>query len=245
MSAPERDRDGVLHDSEATLRQVEEVLEGLGGESSLEQFDRQITEIEDAPTGLQDLVSILVSTYGEIMRTIDSLRSSRGLLEQAAVDRLQRTNAKIAEVSSATEVAATDMLDGLDRALVLIDRLEEDEKGASEERADRDALRNELRDELHLLMNLLQFQDITSQQLGYASGVLADIENRMVRLAKVFDVRGFSGAPGADFEEASAAPVRAQLEAQDSAHCDPEASTLNAGGRQAVADAIFTGPSEG
>ena len=50
------------------------------------------------------------------MNVIDSLRKSRGLLEQAAMERLKSTHERLAEVSSATEMAATGMLDGLDRA---------------------------------------------------------------------------------------------------------------------------------
>jgi chemotaxis regulatin CheY-phosphate phosphatase CheZ len=235
---------GHLAESQATLRQVEDVLDDFGGSNKpLDEVDRVITQLEGRPTGLKELVGILMRTYTEIMEVIESLRRSRGLLEEAAMERLKNTHEKLAEVSSATEVAATGMLDGLDRALVLVDHLE----GASDEESEADSsngYRNELRDELHMLMNLLQFQDITSQQLGYASTVLSDIEDRMVRLADVFDLREF-GLEGVSEGlmaeiEGSAAPV-AEAE-EDHGTCDPEASTLNAEGRQALADEIFTVP---
>lgn len=246
MGAPVRARRGeVLEDSKAMLRQVEGVLTDLGSEGPLGAVDRVLNDLERRPAGLKELVQILVRTYTEIMEVIDSLRRSRGLLEQAAMERLQSTHAKLAEVSSATEMAATGMLDGLDRALVLVDHLET--TTSSDEVGDAGVeLRGELRDELHQLIGLLQFQDITAQQLGYASGVLQDIEERMVRLSEVFDLRGMGleemTGLAEDVEPHAAALdeiADADVAAESHITCDPEASTLNADSRQALADSIF------
>ena len=64
------------------------------------------------------------------MNIVSSLRESRGLLEKQAMERLSSTHQRLAEVSSATEMAATGMLDGLDRSLVLVDHLEAEDEGA-------------------------------------------------------------------------------------------------------------------
>lgn len=246
MSAGEEVRRGaVLSDSEATLRQVEDVLNDLDGDVQFAEVDRVITDLEERPAGLRELVKVLVRTYSEITEVIDSLRKSRGLLEQAAMERLKSTHQKLAEVSTATEMAATGMLDGLDRALVLVDHLESASVSDDTE-AQTTSLRGELRDELHQLINLLQFQDITAQQLGYASGVLLDIEERMVRLSQVFDLRGLGleelAAVGVDPDAVDGSNVPAEGAGADAASqviCDPQASTLNAEGRQALADSIF------
>lgn len=241
MGAPAKDRDELLLESEETLRQVRSVLDDLGtkADDGFGEVDRMVADLEDRPSSLQDLMRVLTRTYAEIVEVIDSLRKSRGLLEQAAMERLQRTHAKLAEVTSATEVAAVGMLDGLDRALVLVDQLEaadqHDEPESGGEPEKKTELRSELREELHQLMNLLQFQDITAQQLGYASGVLLDIEERMVRLAKVFDLRGLG------FEEDDPAEKRDHCHVEQAkGTCDPEASTFEADTRQALADEIFT-----
>lgn len=238
MAGETRVPTGDLGDAEATLRQVEGVLSDFERRSDhLERVDHVIDSLEARPTGLKELVSILVKTYSEIMGVIDSLRASRGLLEQAAMERLKTTHQKLAEVSSATEVAATGMLDGLDRALALVDHIEAESSGTDEAAGHRD----ELREELHTLMNLLQFQDITAQQLGYASSVLQDIEDRMVRLSEVFDL---SDAGLADlsfsFDEAVADGSESASEEEVEVTCDPDASTLDAEGRQALVDEIFT-----
>lgn len=242
MSAPS-DRPGLaLHDSEATLRQVESALDEFSGAGGRLSFEEMVTDLEGHPAGLRDLVKLLIGTYTEIMAVIESLRQSRGLLEQAAMDRLKSTHEKLAEVSSATELAAAGMLDGLDRALGLVDDLAADESGDSSPPAggERTETADRLREELHQIMNLLQFQDITSQQLGYASGVLMDIEERMVRLVRVFDLQkvGMDELRDALGEERADGAPRTQ----DPETCDPDASTLGAEERQALADEVFTSP---
>jgi hypothetical protein len=227
-------RSGLLSDSEATLRQVRGVLGEFASsvEDRFADVDRALEGLDERPVGLAELVKVLVTTYSEIMEVIESLRQSRGLLEQASMERLKGTHVRLAEVSSATEVAATGMLDGLDRALGLVDALD----GASDGDADGPAAtRAELRQELHQIMDLLQFQDITSQQLGYASGVLHDVEQRMIQLSQLFDAG--IGLAGLGLDDSENLPDERLAET-----CDPGASTLNAEGRQALADEIFTGP---
>lgn len=79
---------------------------------------------------------------------------------------------KLSAVTAATEKAATGMLDGLDRAIAVVAELEAEagENGDLERRARYTALR----EELYGVMNLLQFQDVTSQQLQYAASVLRE-----------------------------------------------------------------------
>ena len=238
MSAGAARRKEVYSDSEATLRQVQGVLSELGPTSApgADKVDRVVSGLEGRNHGLRDLVEILMTTYEEIMNVIESLRKSRGLLEQAAMERLKSTHERLAEVSSATEMAATGMLDGLDRALVLVDHMES--AASAEESASESAdLRNNLRDELHALMNLLQFQDITAQQLGYAGGVLLDIEERMEELARVFDLRGLGTEEEPETEMEM--ETKACRVAQATTTCDPAASHFGAEGRQALADEIF------
>lgn len=243
MSADPAKRRGVLSDSEATLRQVQSVLYDIGATDPItaEKLERVVGELRQRPTGLRDVVQILLNVYAEIINVIDSLRRSRGLLEQAAMERLKSTHEKLAEVSSATEMAATGMLDGLDRALSLVDRMDGSAgTDGSDGSADGGELRGELRDELHSLINLLQFQDITAQQLGYAGSVLADTEERMLQLARIFDLRGVGID---DFDEVEDDAPRAESRTvQAERTCDPEASHFDSDSRQALADEIFTSP---
>ena len=232
MSTEQGVREALLDDSEATLRQVKGVLSdfaGHGTDSSQDVGGNGI-DLADPPEGLEDLVKMLVTTYSEIMEVIEALRQSRGLLEEQSMERLQQTHGKLVEVSSATEVAATGIMDGIDRALTLVDELEPD---AEESESDGAEAREQLRQELHQIMDLLQFQDITSQQLGYASSVLFDIEKRIVQVSELFNSR--IGLAGLELSSDAAAQELSET-------CDPNASTLDAEERQALADEIFTTP---
>ncbi len=172
---------------------------------------------------LAELPEMLMRAYTEVCGVLNNLRSSRDALQQATVERLQHTSSKLQEVTSATEVAATSILDGLDRAVALVDKLDALDSSGSTEAAD---VRNELRDELFLAQGGLQFQDITAQQLSYASSMLAEMEKRMLGLAKALD------------PAATSRPILSTADSQNLAY-DPGATVEKAEIRQALADSIF------
>ena len=222
----------LLYDSEAALRLVDSAIEDLRtlprttGTVAERTANGNVRDILSS-SGSLDLVGlsqILAQSYGEIVKVLGSLRESRTVLERTAVEKLHHTHDKLREVSNATQVAATDILDGLDRAVALVDDMDSKAKDGD---ADRGAdLRNRLREELFSLMGCMQFQDITTQQLTYASSVLTEIESRLSQLATILDPTGLQVAalaPG------SSGPVT----------FDAMASMDNAESRQAVADQIF------
>ena len=219
----------LLYDSETTLRLVDNVID------ELQVMEDQVTRSEDrvrvlaqsvdtAHAGITDLPAILLRAYGEIQNVLDSLRQSRNVLERTTVEKIHHMHDKLREVTSATEVAATDILDGLDRALLLVDRLE----GEEAPEGDRAEAIGDLRNELFSVMGCLQFQDITSQQLSYASSVLGDMESRLAQLAAIFDPAKFGMQP-----------VEPRLETNGPVAFDPAATTRDAETRQALVDEIF------
>lgn len=229
----------LLYDSEASLRLVDNELdalrqftEGVGGPAPASQQPAAAASPEalaaTTPTSSLALVpGILQRANAEIVNVLEGLRECRSALETATTDKLQITHEKIREVTSATETAATGILDGLDRAQTLIDDLdaEAEQCGSSSEKARE--LRNLLRDEIFMMTGHLQFQDITTQQLSYAASVLVDMEGRLSEIARLFDPRRY-GAP-----ELPAEP-RLTLAA-----FTPDATITNAEERQAIADAVF------
>lgn len=232
----------ALADSEATLRQAEAVLMDLDGTSPELPNENGVPEggTPVSASGFRDFIRTLVRTYEEMAGVIDVLRASRGLLEQAASHRLKETHESLAEVSSATETAATGILDSLDRALELVDLLDPGASGEAEEPADPGDHTSKLRDELHQIMDIVQFQDITAQRLGHAGGVLQDIEARLIALSKFFDVRDLGLEDLAAVGKAIAEPRHMEEKGALELLNDPGASTLNAEARQNLADEVFT-----
>lgn len=233
---PER----LLYDLQVTFRLIDDLLEELDARDDgfdEDKIQEMLRELSQRPARLAKLPDVVIHTYREIHRALANLRQGRDELRQIAVDRLPDTHAKLQEVSSATELAATDMLDRLDRALTLVQKLESDEEGA--DATDDEALA-ELKHELHNLISALQFQDITTQQLRHASEMLRQTEDRLARLAALF------GEPGAEEAMREAGNAGEAGDGQDdgdgpseSDSYDPGATMLDSDGRQAVADEIF------
>ncbi|MEO8621163.1 MAG: hypothetical protein ABI625_08860, partial [bacterium] len=166
--------------------------------------------------------------YAEITGILDRLRESRGILEHAAVERLMHMNDKLKEVSAATETAATDILNGLDRSASMMDEL--DALADQPEHSKRSAeIRHSVRDELFGLMVHLQFQDITAQQLAFASSIIQEMEGRLAHIVQAFDPKAFDATMNFAPLPSEPGPVS----------FDPHATTTNATDRQVVADRIF------
>ena len=217
-----RHAEDALYDSEAALRQVE------GAILDLAAFDPVVPPLQSPapvhpPENVGSLASALIKGYDEVLVVLDKLRRSREALQQSSVERLKGTNDKLQEVSSVTELAATDILDGLDRATAMIDQLDVLPPNAVDQAK---SIRTSLRDELFAVMGHLQFQDITSQQLSSSSAVIADMEVRLAQLAVILTPAQAHGA------------MRQFGQHQHSGKFDPDATTTQREARQAVADEL-------
>jgi chemotaxis regulatin CheY-phosphate phosphatase CheZ len=211
----------VLYESEAALRLVDNQLSELRQSPPPEPLHRQ--------PGLADLPGILERANTQILNVLSRLRETRAALQSSAMEKIQATHDKIREVTSATEDAAINIMDACDRASQIVDELDGIDAQPEPDRAKAGELRGTLRDEIFLMMGALQFQDITTQQLNHASAVLVEMEARLLDVAKLFDVNpDFHAITG----HAHSAP--------DAQTYDPNATTHNAEGRQALADEIFT-----
>lgn len=207
----------VLYDSETILRLVDREIEDLHEAAS-----------DDAVPAhpLAVMLAVMQRANSEIAQVLSTLHDSREALQGVALQQILASTAKLHEVSSATEVAACRILDGLERAHRLVDRLDDIEGPGSGGDAELEAaaVRDSLRDELFAMMGSLQFQDITSQQLGHVSQMLHDVERRLNATSSLLhggctDAVVIAGEPAPTYSES--------------------ASTRSARDRQAAADTIF------
>jgi chemotaxis regulatin CheY-phosphate phosphatase CheZ len=214
----------LLFDSEASLRLVDSAIVELKPDTA-ESGAPEAGLVVGGNDTFARLPQTLLRAYTEIEAILERLRVSRNVLEQASMDKLAHMHSKLREVTSATETAATDILNGLDRSVAMVDEL--DQLAEMPDSAARAAeVRSTMRDELFGLMNHLQFQDITTQQLAYASSVIMEMEDRLAQLVKLFDPSTISGA-------------MARSEAPLGTAFDPNASNVDSADRQALADSLF------
>lgn len=223
----------LLYDSEASLRLVDNAINELsvvGAE--LDRDARGLLEhVTAQPGGFNDLSRMLLTAYVQTMDILTKLSESRGVLEQAAIERLQHMDGKLHEVSSATEVATTDILDGLGRAVELVDKMCGAQSGEPNEQ-----LAASLREELYGAMVHLQFQDITTQQLNHLSHLMLDMRERLTQVVAIFAPYAAAlTAPGG----ARVAPDATLVDAATVGAFDPNATVAPSADRQAVADEIF------
>jgi hypothetical protein len=216
----------VLYESEAALRLVDHELTGMHDVRDTAEPPARVIPM----LSLSELPQILEQANAQILNVLSRLRESRAALQTTALEKLATTHEKIREVTSATEDAAINIMDACDRATQMVDELDTIDADATPDRERAGGIRANLRDELFLMMGALQFQDITSQQLSHASAVLVEMESRLLDVAKLFDhnadhVKLMSEGPNGPPDEAT---------------YDPNATTLNAETRQALADEIFT-----
>lgn len=202
----------VLYDSETVLRLV----------------DSELDELRDDPVDahpLAVLLTVLQRVNGEIANVLRVMHLGREALRDVPLQELRESTTKLRDVVAATEAAATSIMDGLDRAQGMVDRLDALAEAAnSDGDVEAAAVRNQLRDELFAIMGSLQFQDITSQQIGHVEQMLADVDRRLRGTAallegSVADAAGLTGAPIVAFAES--------------------ASTRDVNERQATADALL------
>lgn len=210
----------VLHATDTALRLVNQALGDLG----IDPMGRASGGVVASEATLRQLAAMVVHANGEVTALLELMRSSRAILDQTRRAHLHQLQAKFAAVTATTETAAVAMLDGLERALAIVATLERDAVTVENEGEPLSALR----DELYGVINLLQFHDITSQQLGYAASVIGQTEHRLEELATIFTPVLVGGADDLVGDGERASP----------AHLDPNALS-DKRESQAFADALF------
>jgi len=214
MRPPEQ----LLYDSEASLRLVDQAIEELDASGAELDVDSHgfLVHVMAQPGGFAELSRTLLRAYAETFTIVQRIRESCDMADSDA-DRLQQMHGRLREVSTATENASNGILDSVNRAIGLVERLE----GASD--ADRNQLITQLKEELNGVPNHLQFQDIAAQQLGSIATLLSEMRKRIAQIAGMFAAPQGMPAKGdhAPFDHNAAAAVGA------------------AAAGQAVADEIF------
>lgn len=166
----------LLYESEATLRLVDSLLDELraaepafdAGTTGMHRLQlRPELSLED----FSDLPDRLATAAAQARALLEALARSRNVLERTSLEKLPRDREEYHEAPSAVEVRG-----GLERALLLVDRLDA-ERGAA-------PVQQLLRDEILDMLEGVRAQEVTEQQLSYAASVLRDTELQLSTLVQ-------------------------------------------------------------
>lgn len=169
----------LLYESEATLRLVDALLDELEVAEPL---------LRDGPVGMHtlqldagpaaqeaaELPDLLSAAAAQARAVLSALTRSRGVLERAATS--DADDARENPDEGRVAPTAVELRSGLERALLLVDRLEA-ESGPS-------GVKYLLRDEILEMLEGVRVQEITEQQLSYASSVLRETETQLSALVQ-------------------------------------------------------------
>jgi hypothetical protein len=120
--------------------------------------------LRDCLPSLKRLLRFAAETVPALVRVV-------GLADQGTTD-LVRASDTLQEIRRSTEAAVSEIFSVIDRVDSLLGRAAEEDGGDGQT---RQAL-SEARDELALIMNALQFQDITAQQIEATKSLLAQLQ---------------------------------------------------------------------
>lgn len=165
----------LLYESEATLRLVDSLLgelqdmeshlpAGVAGMHAL-----QLGASDDVDPD-EDIPALLSSASSEALELLEALRRGRSVLERTSAEIRSRQDGPL------EATAGRELRSGLERALLLVDRLES-EQGAS-------PVQSLLRDEILELLEGVRIQEITEQRLSYACSVLQETELRLAAIVQ-------------------------------------------------------------
>ncbi len=164
--------------TDLSKKAIEDILEG----------------IKEINTELSDVPITLDKTYDIIKDIINSVSQSRAQLKGAVEGLIKQTGDQITKVTSATEEATNKMLDVSDTLTEKQNTLIEKIDKIIEEKPDLTSLFEEIKEDIYsqqddtfMILDHLQFQDITSQQLEGAFSMLGQIEEKLLLIAKLLE----------------------------------------------------------
>jgi chemotaxis regulatin CheY-phosphate phosphatase CheZ len=183
---------------------------------------------------LAQLPTVMLRAHAEITEILGGIRLTRAAIEAHAVERIRDTQERLTDVTSTTESATLELMNGLDRTIELVNSLEQQANSRT-----TGAGFQQLRDQVSALYNHLQFQDITAQQLQGVTHSLLELEVRVAAVAALFDKDMGEGVRG-DL-------LRRALDAGSSATLafNPDATMSRSVADQQMIDQAFKGARNG
>lgn len=141
-----------------------------------------------APKATKAHLMVFEQSFGYIGRILDFVSAILPVLHKVVntfpekQDDIPMAAQRLGKVSETTEMATTEIMDTVDRIMTTNGEILKDESCSC---GIKDKL-NESNDHLFTILNALQFQDITSQQIEGIKSVLSEVNNELTALMSDF-----------------------------------------------------------
>ncbi len=175
------------------MNEVYEVLNHILDKEMTEEHANVVREkVEQIKTKLEEIPDTLMEGYNLIQSVIKSIHSSRCELKKSVDGLIKKTGVQLQKVTSTTEEATNKILDVAEKLdddqmkiIELVEKIEDSVK--NDAGADAAKQFSELKENIYAnqdsaftIMDYLQFQDITAQQIAGAYALLADTEGTLI-----------------------------------------------------------------
>ncbi len=166
----------------------------LDEELSNESADSIRSKISAMDTKMQRLIESINHSYELIQMVIQSIHTSRSELKKSVDGLIKKTGMQLQKVTSTTEEATNKILDVAEKLdedqMKIIDAIDslEQETDSGEKRSEKfEDLRQKIyqnQESAFTIMDYLQFQDITAQQIAGAYALLSDTEKTLLYVSE-------------------------------------------------------------
>jgi hypothetical protein len=175
----------LLYDSEASLRLVDRAIGDLSSDTAHSDVDLPVLRqhLEQSSGSAGDQVDALLDDYANAAAIVVRFCQNAGMLDGQIVGSLRPTPRGLRAISSRTAAATAAIVDGVARAISLVDAMD-GRQGDTDEA--RHAIAASLREELHMLTDHLQDQNITAKQLDDIENLFADLRGRVAQVVSIF-----------------------------------------------------------
>ena len=194
---------GIFYSLDSSITIIKKILMNLGIlEDGSALFDEEtqgtvkkvVIDLNRLYLELKTVPISLDKTYDIIKDIITTVHISRNQIKGAVDGLIKKTGEQLVKITSATEAATTKILDVSDALTEkqndVIDKLDALLESKPELEEKIEDIKNDIysqQDDTFMILDHLQFQDITSQQLEGAFGMLVQIEEKLLIIANLME----------------------------------------------------------
>ncbi|MBN1969495.1 MAG: hypothetical protein JXR48_06805 [Candidatus Delongbacteria bacterium] len=194
---------GIFYSLDTSINIIKKILLSLGileGKENVLDEETQgavkkiIIDLNRLYLELKTVPISLDKTYDIIKDIITTVHISRNQIKGAVDGLIKQTGEQLIKITTATEAATTKILDVSDALTEkqndVIEKLDKILETHPELADELDDIKNDIysqQDDTFMILDHLQFQDITSQQLEGAFGMLVQIEEKLLIIANLME----------------------------------------------------------